>query len=247
MAHGNELYLATLISGRYANQSQTAAVIETEEFGRVACSETDFPYLWDRRTEIEMAPFEVVGPPEPVPTIQEAEEQRHESPVVPSDEPNVTGVIGQPAPLPLPEPERPVVGDWRAAIRAMEGSSPSDDDFGIGMDLEPDELPPLPDPEATDEPVIEEKPQVLVEPSPPPPEPPATKTVVIAEQKTIDDSSWGKAEIAYQVAIQAKNGSAIHRGLLVEPAARRGLSVEDLADEIIRKRHETVQRVMSEF
>lgn len=120
--------------------------------------------------------------------------------------------------------EPPPIGDWRTAIERMKEDDTSED-YGIGMEADLESLP------------VEEVPM----------EPQVSKTVVIAEQKTIDDSSWGKAEIAYQVAIQAKNGSAIYRGFLVEPASRRGMSVDDLADEIIRSRHETVQRVMSEF
>lgn len=123
-------------------------------------------------------------------------------------------------PMPILSNGTPAPGDFRAAMERVAAAEQQE------ADIPPDELPPI-------ETGFEE-PQV-------------SKTVVIADHRTIDDSSWGRAEIAYQVAIQAKNGSAIYRGFLVEPALRRNMSVEDLADEIIRQRHETVQRVMSEF
>lgn len=228
MAHGNALYLATLISGRYANREHTAAILKTDEFGNVACSEADFPYLWERRDEIEMTLFKASE-------NREVDGPRHVPPM-PSDEPTMTGVIALPAQPPppdaiedVPEVPAPVVGDWREAIKNIMSDEPMGpaEDFGIGMELEP-------------EPIFEGEPVEFVPP-------PVPRTIVVSERKTGTDETWGKAQIRYEVAIKAKNGSALAKGLLMTAAERRGVSVEELADEILRQHEELVQRVMSEF
>lgn len=133
-----------------------------------------------------------------------------------------------PAP-PLVDESPPLTpGDWRKAIQAMD-----DEDFGIGQEADPE---PEVEPELElPEPVIEK------------PEPVKSQTVVITEEKTITDSVWGKAQIRYETAIQAFNGNSRARALLMLPAERRGISVLELAEEIMRERDETVQQVMSEF
>lgn len=124
-------------------------------------------------------------------------------------------------------------GDWKAAMGRVEAAEAEEEG------VPPAELPPI---ELMEPPGFEPE---MYAPDPIPP--PVPRTIVMAEQKTITDSWWGRAEIAYQVAIQAKNRSVLHRGLLIGPAERRGVSVDALVDHIIRERDETVQRVMSEY
>ena len=62
-----------------------------------------------------------------------------------------------------------------------------------------------------------------------------------------DTDDWGAAEIRYQIAMQALNGSLPAQRMLQGPAERRGLTVEALARQILSERREQEQRVMSEF
>lgn len=76
---------------------------------------------------------------------------------------------------------------------------------------------------------------------------PVTATFV-ADTKTLRvDDEPAKAEVRYQLAIQALNGSVYAKQLLAGPAGRRGVSVEALATAILEERRQTEQRVMAEF
>jgi hypothetical protein len=77
--------------------------------------------------------------------------------------------------------------------------------------------------------------------------PPTTQVVVTREEKVFADSEYGKAEIRYQVALQAINGSTYAKQLMANAAERRGVGVLDLANAIIEERRSTEQRVMSEY
>lgn len=62
-----------------------------------------------------------------------------------------------------------------------------------------------------------------------------------------DTDDWGAAEIRYQIAMQALNGSLPAQQMMQAPAERRGLTVEALARQILKERREQEQRVMSEY
>jgi len=63
----------------------------------------------------------------------------------------------------------------------------------------------------------------------------------------VTPDEWGKAEIRYQVALQALNGSAHAKAMMAEAAARRDVSVEALAQQIVEARRKTERDVMAEF
>lgn len=263
MAHGNELLTARLLSGRYANASHTAAVIKTAEFGNIACSDADFALLWERRREIELTPFDTTQIADRQYLNQETEAEGHAA-SKPSDEPVLSGGIEPPALPPPPEAfdqdpepiEAPTIGDWRLAIQAMADLSDEELDFESPDDrideatqveaTFPEELPVE---EVQAEPIVEaviEEP-VMIQQEPTPTPPPVPKTVVISETKTIRDDTWAKAEVRYQLAIQAKNGSSYAKGLMKEAAARRNMTVMELAEAILAERREQEHLVMSEF
>jgi len=146
-----------------------------------------------------------------------------------------------------PEPMPPVVGDWREAIKRVddepEGSA---EDFSIGMEADPE---PEPETVILDAPPAHEAVAAPIQAEPPaaPPPQPVPQSIVVTEHKTVKDETWGRAQIHYETAIQAINGNSRARALLMQPAARRGISVDDLAQEILKERDDLVQRVMSEL
>lgn len=92
-----------------------------------------------------------------------------------------------------------------------------DDDFSIGMEIKDAQEP---------------------EPPPAAEEPKAERS---------GERSMERGQILYELAIQAVNGSARAKALLVGPAERRGVDVDELAEQILREREQTVQRVLNEF
>ena len=85
---------------------------------------------------------------------------------------------------------------------------------------------------------------VFVAPSAPPP---ASSSVTYREEKTIQDETGWRAEIRYQVAVMAKNGSHKARQKLVGPARRRNVQVAELVEQIIQEREALEHKVLEDF
>ena len=89
---------------------------------------------------------------------------------------------------------------------------------------------------------IDDEPITIAQPAPEP-----VRAQVFREEKVIVADEWGKAEIRYQLALQAFNGSSNAKAMMSEAAHRRGISVEELAKRIIDERRQVEHDVMAEF
>ena len=79
------------------------------------------------------------------------------------------------------------------------------------------------------------------------PQPAASSVTTYREEKTVVDETGWRAEIRYQVAVMAKNGSHKARQKLVGPARRRGVNVADLVEQIIQEREALEHKVLEDF
>ena len=67
------------------------------------------------------------------------------------------------------------------------------------------------------------------------------------EAAPVQPDEWGKAEIRYQVALQAANGSTSAKGMMAGAAERRGVTIDELARQIIEDRRRIERDVMASF
>jgi len=134
-----------------------------------------------------------------------------------------------------PRPPSSTAGDWRQAIGAI------------------DDEEPLSEPEEEHEPVAEERDYSITPAASPvqqsaaePALPVVVETEPPAEPVVVIDESI-KQQVRYEVALRAINGNLKAQTLLKDEAARRGMTVQGLADLIVKERADQEAAVMREY